>query len=54
MEVRPSVEVKKLELNRKTLRCLTENEAKRIEGAALSGICPCTHTSSRTSCPIFC
>ena len=53
MEVRKD-EVKKLELNRKTLRCLTENEAKRVEGAAVSALCPCTHTSSRTSCPIFC
>jgi hypothetical protein len=53
MDVRKN-EVKKLELNRKTLRCLTENEAKRVEGAALSAKCPCTHTSSRTSCPIFC
>lgn len=48
--------VKKLELNRKTLRCLTETETKRVEGAALTKTCPCTHTSSRpnNSCLIFC
>lgn len=46
--------IKKLELNRETLRCLTEVEAKRVEGALLTKSCPCTHTSSRTSCPIFC
>lgn len=48
--------VKKLELNRKTLRCLTETETKRVEGAAVTPKCPCTHTSSRpnNSCLIFC
>ncbi len=46
--------IKKLELNRETLRCLTEAETKRVEGAALTKSCPCTHTSSRLSCPIFC
>ena len=45
---------KKLQLNRETLRCLTEAETKRVEGAAVTKLCPCTHTSSRTSCPIFC
>ena len=50
------VEIKKLELNRKTLRCLTETETKRVEGAAQTKLCPCTHTSSRpnNSCLIFC
>jgi hypothetical protein len=48
--------VKKLELSRKTLRCLTETETKRVEGAAPTTKCPCTHTSSRpnNSCLIFC
>ncbi len=46
--------VLKLQLNRETLRNLTEAETKRVEGAALTKSCPCTHTSSRTSCPIFC
>lgn len=54
MELRKTGEIKKLELNRKTLRCLTETEAKRVEGAAPTTKCPCTHTSSRLSCPIFC
>ncbi len=52
------IELKKLELNRKTLRCLTETETKRVEGAAdkTTKLCPCTHTSSRpnNSCLIFC
>jgi hypothetical protein len=26
--------IKKLELNRKTLRCLTETESKRVEGSS--------------------
>jgi hypothetical protein len=48
--------VKKLELNRKTLRCLTETETKRVEGAAVTPFCPCIHTSStpNNSCLIFC
>ena len=48
--------VKKLELNRKTLRCLTETETKRVEGAAITPKCPCIHTSStpNNSCLIFC
>ena len=48
--------IKKLSLNRKTLRCLTETETKRVEGAALTTKCPCTHTSSRpnNSCPVIC
>jgi hypothetical protein len=46
--------VQKLQLNRETLRCLTEAETKRVEGALLTKSCTCTHTSSRTSCPIFC
>ena len=50
------VELKKLELNRQTLRVLSENEEKRVEGAALTTKCRCIHTSSRPnkSCLIFC
>ena len=54
------VEIKKLELNRQTLRCLTETETKRVEGAigteTTTKLCPCIHTSSRpnNSCLIFC
>lgn len=49
------IELKKLELNRRTLRCLTETETKRVEGAAQTKACPCTHTSSRlNSCPAVC
>lgn len=50
------IELKKLELNRKTLRCLTDTETKRVEGAAATKGCPCIHTSSRpnNSCLIFC
>lgn len=50
-------ELKDLELNRKTLRTLSETEAKRVEGAALTyKNCGCIHTSSRpnNSCLIFC
>jgi hypothetical protein len=50
------LELKSLELNRKTLRALTEAEAKRVEGAALTKKCDCIHTSTRAnnSCLIFC
>ncbi len=43
------LEVKKLTLNRDTVRKLTEDEAKQVNGAAPTGItvrCPCTSTSS--------
>ena len=50
------IKLDRLQLNRKTLRALTETETKRVEGAAETKNCPCTHTSSRpnNSCPIFC
>lgn len=49
-------ELKDLQLNRRTLRALSETETKQVEGAALTPKCPCIHTSSRAnnSCPIFC
>lgn len=45
---------KKLELNRETLRRLTEEESKQVQGAAATKGCPCTHTSAGPSHPIWC
>ncbi len=46
--------IQKLELNRETLRRLTEDETKQVLGAAATKTCPCTHTSAGPSHPIFC
>lgn len=50
------LDLKKLELNRRTLRELSATETQQVEGAARTKGCPCIHTSSRAnnSCPIFC
>ncbi len=46
--------IQKLELNRETLRRLTEEEARQVQGAAVTKLCPCTHTSAGPSHPIWC
>lgn len=49
-----ATKVLKLELNRETLRRLTDEETKQVQGAAGTKACTCTHTSAGPSHPIWC